>query len=73
MMTNYNNQLFYNMKHQIVNSKASEAKKERALRFLMAAAESGCDDTLGLLPLIPRVLESDYVPLLKGPLRRACV
>lgn len=64
MMTNYNNQLFFNARYQIVHSKASEAKKERALRFLMAAAEPGCDDALGLLPLIPKVLENECVPLL---------
>lgn len=64
MMTNDNNHLFFNARYQIVHSKASEAKKERALRFLMAAAEPGCDDALGLLPLIPKVLENECVPLL---------
>jgi hypothetical protein len=73
MMTNYNNQLFYNMKHQIVNSKASEAKKERALEFLMAAAEPGRDDVLGALSLIPRVLERDYVPLLGSSVKHRLV
>ena len=63
MLTNADNRLFFNARQQIVHSKASKAQKERALQFLIAAAEPGCDDVLGALSLIPRVLEGDYVSL----------
>lgn len=62
MLTNADNRLFFNARQQIVRSRASKAQKERALQFLMAAAEPGRDDVLGALSLIPRLLERDYAP-----------
>lgn len=59
------NDLFSNIRYQIMHSKARDSRKKRALEFLMAAAEPGRDDVLALLPLIPSVLENDCVPLLK--------
>lgn len=67
------NHLFSNIRHQIMHSKASWAKKERALKFLMAADEPRRNNVLALLSLIPRVLENDYVPLLKTSVKhRLC-
>jgi hypothetical protein len=73
MMSNANNRLFFNTRYQIVHSGASKAQKKRALEFLMAAAEPGRHDALSVLSLIPRVLERDYVPLLRSTVKHRLV